>query len=413
MFLPEFSLPVRIPLRFFRTAPWWLALSALLLLTLDADQWQQRFAPPMLAITHLLALGFLGNIMLGALLQVSAVLTGVRAKHAPFWGMALWLVLQLGTAMLALGLWQMQPVLLQAAAAILFCGLISLALWLLHRFWRSGTRSVLSWPVIGLGLTAVSGTLLVGILSYGFPAIGLNEILRAHIVLASITWLIALIIAVAFTVVPMFLVAPAWPQALNRWLLPALLLCALAAVMDARGLTILCLPILAWLFGLLRLLQNSQRRADPARYLWGWGAVNMALVLALLPWLVDVSDTASILMAGHFVLAGVLPIITAMLAKIIPFLLWLDYRLQVPSGGKLRHMGQLFPERWLKRLAYLSIAMGITFWPLFQLTFKAIPIIILLYAGAIAYCLRRSVQTQQVAIVQAKTLSAQTSNQPK
>lgn len=401
MFQPEFSLPVALPLRFFRTAPIWLALVAVLGFTLDESDWQQRFSPAMLAITHLLVLGFVGNIMLGALLQVSAVLAGVRAKNPVFWASLLWLALQCGTALLAAGLWHMQPGLLQAAAVMLLLSLGGLALWLLIALWRSGVVTPLRWPIIGLGLSALSGALLLSVLSSGWPALAIHDLLRAHIALGSMAWIVGLIIAVAFTVVPMFLVAPAWPSLLNRYLSATLLATVLAIAVDARLLILLTIPLLSWFWALLQLLKQSQRRADPARHLWVWGGFSLLLSAILIPWLDQFSAFFStpsqvpIILAGYFLLAGVMPIITAMLAKIIPFLLWMDFRLQVKSGGGLRHMGQLFPERWLKRLAYLCFAMGILFWPLYLFAFKAIPIILIAYAVSLSYCLEKALKIQK------------------
>ncbi|WP_410498504.1 hypothetical protein [Chitinibacter sp. S2-10] len=400
MFQPEFSLPVSIPLRFFRTAPLWLALAALLALTLNEGEWQQRFAPAMLAITHLLMLGFVGNIMLGALLQVSAVLAGVRISYAG--AMALWLALQSGTASLAFGLWQMQPALLGLAAAFLLSGLAGLAIWLLIAFWRGGTRTPLRWAVIGLLLTVISGALLLALLGFGWASLPLNDLLRAHIVLGSMAWVVGLIIAVAFTVVPMFLVAPAWPPRLHQSLSMMLFVLVIATIVDARWLALLAIPLLIWLGALLKLLAKSQRRADPARYLWAWGGCNLLIPVLLMPWLDLLPAAAPILLAGHFLFAGVMPILTAMLAKIIPFLLWMDFRLQVKSGGGLRHMGQLFPERWLRSLSHLIISMGIAFWPLYLFAFKAIPILLLIYSMAITYCLMRSIRTQRQAIQSAE-----------
>ncbi|MBM5572246.1 MULTISPECIES: hypothetical protein [Deefgea] len=403
MFQPEFSLPVALPLRFFRIAPIWLALVAILAFSLDESDWQQRFSPSMLAITHLLMLGFVGNIMIGALLQVSAVLAGVRAKNPLFWGSQLWLALQSGTVLLAVGLWQMQLIWLQGAAFILFASLGGLVFWLLIALWRSGVATPLRWAIVGLGLTVLSGTLLVSLLSTGWPTIALHDLLRAHIALGSMGWIVGLIVAVAFTVVPMFLVAPAWPSRLNRYLSLALLATVLAVVLDARLLILLTLPVLSWFLTLLKLLKQSQRRADPARYLWGWGGFNLLLVAVLTPWidelsaLFDTPSQAPVILAGYFLFAGVIPIITAMLAKIIPFLLWMEFRLQVKSGGNLRHMGQLFPERWLRKLAYLSFTMSMSFLPLYLFASKAIPIFLLIYAASLSYCLEKALRVQKKA----------------
>lgn len=403
MFQPEFSLPVALPLRFFRTAPIWLVLVAILTFSLDESDWQHQFSPAMLAITHLLMLGFMGNIMIGALLQVSAVLAGVRVKNPVLWISLLWIALQSGTALLAVGLWQMQPIWLLSAAFVLFASLGGVALWLLIALWRSGVATPLRWPIVGLGLTVLSGMLLVSVLSTGWTTIALHDLLRAHIVLGSMGWIVGLIIAVAFTVVPMFLVAPAWPSSLNRYLSLTLLATVFAIVVNAHMLILLAIPLLIWFLALLKLLRKSQRRADPARYLWGWGGFNLLLVAVLTPWidewsaLFGIPSQAPVILAGYFLFAGVIPIITAMLAKIIPFLLWMEYRLQVKSGGSLRHMGQLFPERRLRKLAYLSLSMGLSFLPLYLLAFKAIPIFLLIYAVSLSYCLEKALRVQQKA----------------
>ena len=94
-----------------------------------------------------------------------------------------------------------------------------------------------------------------------------------------------------------------------------------------------------------------------------------------MPWL------NPMLLGGQFLCGALLPIYTAMLGKIVPFLLWLDYRSSVPVGRKLRHMGQLFPERWLRGLGGLALAVGLT-WPL--AFFSIWPVLALLLAYGVA-----------------------------
>ncbi|WP_047396274.1 MULTISPECIES: hypothetical protein [Chitinibacter] len=395
MFNPEFSLPVALPMRFFRMAPLWLAITALAGFGLDGSDWHNRYNPALLAMTHLLMLGFAGNIMLGALLQVSAVVAGVRAKQSLRWGMALWGGLQLGTALLAVGLWTMQPLLLQGAAGVLGLSLFPLTIWLLSALFRSRARDATSrglrYATLALALTVTAGIALVLLLTMGWMPIPLPDLLRAHVLLGIIGWVSGLLLAVALTVVPMFLVTQSWPDWLGRWLLPALLVLTFLAALDARSLIILPLPLLIWVVALLRQLRTSQRKADPARYLWAWGGLNLLLPLLIVPWLDALPESIPVGLAGHWLLAGLLPVFTAMLAKIIPFLLWMDYRLRVPTGGKLRHMGQIFPERWLRRLSWLALSMGISWWLFYLLAYIMIPVVLLVYALALGYCLQRSV----------------------
>ena len=160
MINPEFSLPVEVPLRFLRTAPWWLLIASVLFAGHATEVLASRYHPATLAIVHLMMLGFAGNIMLGALLQISAVLAGARAQRPVLAGWLVWGALQAGTALLAAGLWLAQPWLLQAAGAVLGVMLLVFTGWLFTRLWRSpavdASTAGLRWSVAGLGLTVTS-----------------------------------------------------------------------------------------------------------------------------------------------------------------------------------------------------------------------------------------------------------------
>ena len=62
--------PFSVPLRFFLTAPWFLVLAAALILWEGPGIFASRWLPATLALTHLLVLGFMAQVMLGALLQI-------------------------------------------------------------------------------------------------------------------------------------------------------------------------------------------------------------------------------------------------------------------------------------------------------------------------------------------------------
>ena len=69
--------PFSVPLRFFLTAPWFLVVAALLILWQGPAIFASRWHPATLALTHLLTLGFMAQVMLGALLQMLPVVVGV------------------------------------------------------------------------------------------------------------------------------------------------------------------------------------------------------------------------------------------------------------------------------------------------------------------------------------------------
>ncbi|MBE9610498.1 hypothetical protein [Chitinilyticum piscinae] len=392
MINPEFSLPLAVPLRFFRTAPLWLLLAGVLFLLEPSTVLSSRHAPEALALTHALMLGFAGNIMLGALLQVAAVVAGVRAARAGLAGLMVWLGLQLGVALLVAGLWFMQPLLLQGAALSLSLTLLPLAGWLFVRLCRSPacdpTSTGLAFSVLALVTTVLLGSALVLVLTRG-AALPFAALLRQHVLWGSAGWAGMLLTSVAVTVVPMFLVTPPWPAKLVRLLVPGTFLLLLAMLCWPVLMPLLVLPAAALVLPLWRLLQQSKRCVDPARWLWAWGGLNLLLVFGLSPWQAEDGILDAVVLGGQFLLGGLLPIFTAMLGKIIPFLLWLDYRRQRPLAGPLRHMGQLFPERWLKYLGWLALVAGLC-WPWGGVAATAAGGVLLVYALLLLGMLRQA-----------------------
>jgi hypothetical protein len=93
--------PFSAPLRFFLTAPLFAVLAGLLLVIEGPVVFTSRWTPGALAATHLLTVGFMLQVMLGALIQVLPVVAGAdlprplalaRAVHVGLTGGGLLLV---------------------------------------------------------------------------------------------------------------------------------------------------------------------------------------------------------------------------------------------------------------------------------------------------------------------------------
>lgn len=76
--------PLAAPLRFFVTAPLFIALAGLLAVIDGPAILASRWTPAALAATHLLTVGFMLQVMLGALIQVLPVVAGA-ALARPLW----------------------------------------------------------------------------------------------------------------------------------------------------------------------------------------------------------------------------------------------------------------------------------------------------------------------------------------
>src|SRR5574337_1252693 len=108
-----------LPRRFLLTAPLWGMLAGVLLGIDGAAALVSRWNPATLALVHVFALGVLGNVMFGSILQFLPAAGGVRLRGGARLGHALHLLLNLGVALLVAGLHQGWSIALFAAALLL------------------------------------------------------------------------------------------------------------------------------------------------------------------------------------------------------------------------------------------------------------------------------------------------------
>ncbi|MGQ9861886.1 MAG: hypothetical protein ACUVSD_07765, partial [Thiobacillaceae bacterium] len=114
--------PFGLPLAFFLTAPLFLLATALAAIPW-ADAWSaSRWNPESIALTHLITLGFLGQVMMGALLQMLPVVIGSPVPWHRLTGGLGHLGLTAGTLLFAAGLGLGQPTLILAGMALLAAG---------------------------------------------------------------------------------------------------------------------------------------------------------------------------------------------------------------------------------------------------------------------------------------------------
>jgi hypothetical protein len=95
--------PVHVPFRFFLTAPLFLLAAALLLGWQGEALLASRWSAAALAATHLIVIGFLGQIMCGASLQLLPVIAGAPVPAVEPVGGAVNLLLALGAGLLSWG----------------------------------------------------------------------------------------------------------------------------------------------------------------------------------------------------------------------------------------------------------------------------------------------------------------------
>ena len=279
--------PLSAPLRFFLSAPLFALLAGV-----GPPALASRWSLQALALTHLMTLGFVSMVMLGALFQMLPVLGGRSVPRADLWASLVHALITVGTLSFAAGfLWQ-RPELLLLALTLLGLGLVlfvAVVAWTLARVpARNATISAMRLAVIALLVTLCLGLTLGMAHGWGQALAARLEVIDLHLRWGLLGWVGLLVVGVAFQVVPMFQITLEYPDWIKRFL-PGLALVGLIAESSClitgnwdpvdRTLDLILAAGFA-LFAVITLsLQHRRRRRLPDSTLWYW-RLAMASLLA-------------------------------------------------------------------------------------------------------------------------------------
>mgnify|MGYP000894177521 CR=1 FL=1 len=331
--------PIAAPFRFFLGAPVFGMVAGLIVLVAGPELFVSRWTPGILALTHALALGFMLQAMLGALIQILPVVAGANLWRPLWLARIVHLPLMLGVLCLAaafFGQIGFLPAMLLLGGSI---GVFAIAMFraLFGVPPTSPTIVGLKQALFGLLGVAVVGLLLAGTLG-SFWTAPVLELVDVHVGWGFAAWGLVLLSAVSYVVVPMFQLTPAYPVWLSRIFGASILVLILgysfARTAQLAGIADLLALLLVWLgaayCGTTLWLQQRSRRArvDTTRKLWRLAMLNglgAACLWALAHVLPAVGEWPSWpLLFGALVLqGGFVSVIAGMLYKIVPFLVWL------------------------------------------------------------------------------------------
>lgn len=355
----------------------WLGVAAGLLLAFGPEAGlPDRFSPLVLAVTHVLVLGMLAPIMVGALFQLFPVVAGQVVRPAK------WIApfVAVGSTAIAVGLstgflhGNTAGFTVALLLALILYGAIVLAL--AHAAWQmvlpptpDATLKTLRGIALALAMVVALGVVLAGALA-GWWSVDIAYVLRLHLAWGLVGWIAVLVLGVGTTVVPMFWQTPrptpTWHRRLpwDIWLGLFILFLPLSTTLDKLLVTALALLVCLLAFRAVRTLLQAKRRFDPAWPLWlvcalSWGSAALVVLIQThlddryyqlspfwqqaIPWWIGV-----LCLVG----GAVMPV-NAMLGKIIPFLIFLHLRRQIPMGTRVPSMQVVLPPVRLRWQAYL------------------------------------------------------------
>lgn len=330
--------PLNIPLRFFLTAPWFGVLAGLLMLVIGQDLWASRWNPALIAMTHLVTLGFMTMTMLGALFQLLPVLSGVAVPAAGTVAPLVHTALVAGVLLLCAGLVSGEFFLLWPAIAVLLLAISGFGAALATRLVTANTGGD-SLHALRLAVAALLVTMGLGVyrvIAYAWPLPAVAELAVLHVGWALLGWVLMLVMGVSFQVIPMFQVTPDYPSWMTR-LLPLLLFAGLllgsVVALHAVSVAVMVAVALTWSGYSLNLMRYRKRRLpDMSVRFWKLGLSSLALaavafgILTLQPEVAQPvldSGTGLMLCGVLMVIGFACSVIMGMLQKIVPFLVYL------------------------------------------------------------------------------------------
>lgn len=357
---------LHVPLRFMLTAPLF-GIAAGVMLMLAPETLASRWLPGTFAMTHLIAVGFMLSVMVGALFQILPVVAGASVPGGAALAALVHLALTAGAVLLGFGLAMMSPGALQTASLLLGSALavflIAVAVALRASKVMLDSQRDLRIALGGLGVAVLLGVTLALVLANGW-VLPFAMLLDLHVGWALLGGMGLVLAAASWIVVPMFQITPAYPRWMTRaWALTVFVVLGLwsAALVPgqarlAEALLALALALAA-LFAVATLLlqQRSRRSVSDATtrafrvamlaFLAGLACAAAARVLPDERWAVA---AGALLLYGGFTGA-----IQGMLYKIVPFLCWLDLS---QSGRRAPNMKKLQPDRPVALQARVHLA---------------------------------------------------------
>lgn len=326
--------PLDAPARFFITAPIFGMLAAIAIFITDPVLLMNRYSTESIIIVHLFTIGMFAMAMLGALQQMLPVLAGVTLPKAREVAIYSHIALIIGLLLMVAGLYESSQMSLILAEIGLGSGLILL----LAAIALAMRKVAFFTPTVKAMMFAVSFAFLIVLLGlHLLSGHAFGNISDIQVTLANVhsVWGIfgfagLLIIGVAFQVLPMFYVTPQFKAFTTQFMIPIIVLGLVTWLVLS-----FYLPKYAWVasltvtlfflaFSMMVFKKFYERRrpiSDVTVRYWHLGAASLAL--GSLSWQFDTWTQGDYMpIVGVLIGGAILSIISGMLYKIIPFLVW-------------------------------------------------------------------------------------------
>jgi len=349
--------PFTIPLRFFLTAPFFGIVAGVFIL-LYVSSLGTRSALEVVALTHFFTIGFLAMTMIGAMFQMLPVTAGVRFEHQNIIATILHAMLLIGVLTFGYAIYSYDTTMISIATILLILAflifIVSTTITL--RKAKNITPTIKAFIVALLSLfIALILALLISASHINSSFLNIHQgLLYTHIVFSLIGWVGVLIIGVSFQVVPMFYVADDYPSLYTKHAVKVALISMLglgfALINGNMSLFLLFKIMIAVLLidyavttiGIL--FTRKRKITDTTTYYWylSMAMLIASVVLSLANEFINNSVLNTVVVVV-FIYGFAISVITGMMYKIVPFLVW--FHLNSQGYMNMPTMNELIGKR--------------------------------------------------------------------
>jgi len=373
------------PLAYLLAAPWFGAAAGLVAVWHGPDVFASRWHPAALAGVHLVTLGMLTMTMAGSLLQMLPAVAGLPLAGAVGGARRAWMPLGAGAALLAAAFLDGRAPLFALGAGLLAGAFVLLLACLIPTLWQRRRRAPAAVAHVAFGMRAACAALVACIAAglalaawlAGGPAVPVPALVDVHAALGLAGWVVPLVLAVSFQVIPMFQATDPFPARPARALVPLVLLALagwsagrwldagwrMSAALAGAALVTLYAGIAAAL-----LLRRARSRAAAGTGYWLLALASLVAAAWLFAWPGAMSDARAVAVGVCFLLGFALSAVNGMLVRIVPFLVWYHLRERTAPDVRVPKIADLVGPartraqcRW--HVAAVIACLGACLWP--------------------------------------------------
>jgi len=343
--------------------------AAVMLLFVAEDLTQHFVSPHLLALTHVLVLGWISMVIFGSLYQLIPVVMEVKLYSEKL-AMSTFILFGSGLIILSASFWNYtfsHNLWMEIAGILLLVAVLLFAINAIKSAAKTERKTIentfIVTAVLWLLLAVTLGLTIVLNFAFNFLSISHLQLLKTHAHMGLVGWFLLLVIGVASKLMPMFLIVHKLPSRLlhyTYYLINAgLLLMSLGFsfypekwLLIVSGLLILAGIVLFLRFNQVAFSKRLRKKLDVGMKMSAMGFIMLALTLLfgllslMRPAFLQSLHLRSDMLYGITILFGFLSsLVLGQTYKTLPFIIWLKIYHSKVGKGKVPLPQELYSDK--------------------------------------------------------------------